>query len=134
MFDDFYGLETRPFQLTPDPAFYFESLTHRKALSYLGYGLAQGEGFVVITGEVGSGKSTLVAHLMDTIDPERLTAAQVVTSALNGEEIVHVVARAFGLAGSFGCQGRVLRSRGLERRGYRDADQHGYRRAGHRQR
>jgi len=97
MFDDFYGLETRPFQLTPDPAFYFESLTHRKALSYLGYGLAQGEGFVVITGEVGSGKSTLVAHLMDTIDPERLTAAQVVTSALNGEEIVHVVARAFGL-------------------------------------
>ena len=50
MFDDFYGLEGRPFQLTPDPSFYFESLTHRKALSYLGYGLAQGEGFVVITG------------------------------------------------------------------------------------
>jgi general secretion pathway protein A len=97
MFDDFYGLDARPFQLTPDPAFYFESLTHRKALSYLGYGLAQGEGFVVITGEVGAGKSTLVAHLMATIDPERLTAAQVVTSALDGEEIVHVVARAFGL-------------------------------------
>jgi general secretion pathway protein A len=97
MFDDFYGLEARPFQLTPDPSFYFESLTHRKALSYLGYGLAQGEGFVVITGEVGSGKSTLVAHLMDTIDPARLTAAQVVTSKLDGEEIVHVVAQAFGL-------------------------------------
>jgi putative secretion ATPase (PEP-CTERM system associated) len=97
MFDDFYGLAARPFQLTPDPAFYFESLTHRKALSYLGYGLAQGEGFVVITGEVGAGKSTLVAHLMATIDPERLTAAQVVTSALDGEEIVHVVAHAFGL-------------------------------------
>jgi putative secretion ATPase (PEP-CTERM system associated) len=97
MIDDFYGLEARPFQLTPDPAFYFESLTHRKALSYLGYGLAQGEGFVVITGEVGAGKSTLVAHLMATIDPARLTAAQVVTSALDGEEIVHVVAHAFGL-------------------------------------
>ena len=97
MFDDFYGLSGRPFQLTPDPSFYFESLTHRKALSYLGYGLAQGEGFVVITGEVGSGKSTLVAHLMSTIDPARLTAAQVVTSKLDGEEIVHVVAQAFGL-------------------------------------
>ena len=97
MFDDFYGLSARPFQLTPDPAFYFESLTHRKALSYLGYGLAQGEGFVVITGEVGAGKSTLVAHLMATIDPSRLTAAQVVTSRLDGEEIVHVVAQAFGL-------------------------------------
>ncbi|GGC10600.1 hypothetical protein GCM10011494_31660 [Novosphingobium endophyticum] len=97
MFDEFYGLEGRPFQLTPDPAFYFESHTHRKALSYLGYGLAQGEGFVVITGEVGAGKSTLVAHLMATIDPARMTAAQVVTSALDGEEIVHVVAQAFGL-------------------------------------
>jgi len=97
MFDDFYGLQGRPFQLTPDPSFYFESLTHRKALSYLGYGLSQGEGFVVITGEVGAGKSTLVAHLMATIDPARLTAAQIVTSQLNGEELVHVAAQAFGL-------------------------------------
>lgn len=97
MFDDFYGLAGRPFQLTPDPAFYFESQTHRKALSYLGYGLAQGEGFIAITGEVGAGKSTLVAHLMAMIDPARLTAAQIVTSTLDGEEIVHVVAQAFGL-------------------------------------
>ncbi|EIZ80384.1 ATPase [Novosphingobium sp. Rr 2-17] len=98
MFDDFYGLGGKPFQLTPDPAFYFESATHRKALSYLGYGLAQSEGFVVITGEVGAGKSTLVAYLMATIDPARMTAANVVTSALDGEEIVHVVAQSFGLA------------------------------------
>ena len=97
MFNDYYGLTGRPFQLTPDPAFYFESLTHRKALSYLTYGLAQGEGFVVITGEVGAGKSTLVAHLMNTIDPARLTAAQIVTSKLDGEELVHIVAQAFGL-------------------------------------
>lgn len=97
MFDDYYGLQARPFQLTPDPEYYFESLTHRKALSYLGYGLAQAEGFVVITGEVGSGKSTLVAYLMATIDPSRMTVANVVTSALDGEAIVHVVAQAFGL-------------------------------------
>jgi putative secretion ATPase (PEP-CTERM system associated) len=94
----FLRLQCPPFQLTPDPAFYFESLTHRKALSYLGYGLAQGEGFIVITGEVGSGKSTLVAHLMATVDRQRLTAAQIVTSKLSGEELVHVAAQAFGLS------------------------------------
>jgi general secretion pathway protein A len=97
MFDDFYGLTGKPFQLTPDPEFYFRSVTHRKALSYLGYGLAQGEGFIVITGEVGAGKSTLVAHMMASIDPAQVTVAQVVTSKLDGEEIVHVVAQSFGL-------------------------------------
>lgn len=97
MYDDFYQLTGRPFQLTPDPQFYFESVSHRKALSYLGYGLAQGEGFIVITGEVGSGKSTLAAHLMATVDRQRLSAAQIVTSKLDGEELVHMAARAFGL-------------------------------------
>ena len=97
MFDNFYGLTGKPFQLTPDPAFYFRSTTHRKALSYLGYGLAQGEGFIVITGEVGAGKSTLVAHLMSSIDPARLTVGQIVTSRLDEDEIVHVVAQSFGL-------------------------------------
>lgn len=97
MFEEFYGLGGRPFQLTPDPAFYFESISHRKALSYLSYGLAQGEGFIVITGEVGAGKSTLVAHLTSTVDPERLTVGQIVTSKLDDEEIIHVVAQSFGL-------------------------------------
>ncbi|HTM96892.1 MAG TPA: XrtA/PEP-CTERM system-associated ATPase, partial [Croceibacterium sp.] len=97
MFEEFYGFSGKPFQLTPDAAFFYPSGTHRKALSYLGYGLAQGEGFIVITGEVGAGKSTLVAHLVSTVDPERMTVGQVVTSNLDGEQIVHVVAQSFGL-------------------------------------
>ena len=97
MYDQFYGLNGRPFQLTPDPQFYFESATHRKALSYLGYGLAQGEGFIVITGEVGAGKSTLVGHLMQTIDKERLTAATIVTSQLDGLDLVEMAAESFGI-------------------------------------
>ncbi|ANK13677.1 XrtA/PEP-CTERM system-associated ATPase [Erythrobacter neustonensis] len=115
MYENFYGFAGRPFQLTPDPQFYFESVSHKKAMSYLGYGLGQGEGFIVITGEVGAGKSTLVAHLMERIDPAALTAAQVVTSALDGAEIVHVVAQAFGLqveghdkAGALGAIERFL--------------------------
>lgn len=97
MYDQFYGLSGRPFQLTPDPQFYFESTTHRKALSYLGYGLAQGEGFIVITGEVGAGKSTLVSHLMQSVDKARLTAATIVTSQLDGLDMVHMAAESFGI-------------------------------------
>jgi general secretion pathway protein A len=97
MYDQYYGLTGRPFQLTPDPIFYFESGTHRKALSYLGYGLAQGEGFIVITGEVGAGKSTLVSHLMQSVDKARLTAATIVTSQLDGLDMVHMAAESFGI-------------------------------------
>jgi general secretion pathway protein A len=97
MFEHFYGLTANPFQLTPDPRFYFESLTHRKALSYLGYGLAQGEGFIVITGEIGAGKTTLVGHLMATVDKARLTAANIVTSALDGEDMIGMAAESFGI-------------------------------------
>ena len=97
MYDQFYGLSGRPFQLTPDPQFYFESATHRKALSYLGYGLAQGEGFIVITGEIGAGKSTLVSHLMQRVDKARLTAATIVTSQLDGLDMVHMAAESFGI-------------------------------------
>lgn len=123
MYDQYYGFSGRPFQLTPDPDFYFESASHKKALSYLGYGLNQGEGFIVITGEVGAGKSTLVAHLMQRIDPQALTVAQVVTSALDGEELIHVVAQAFGLAveghdkaGALGAIERFLQDEAREGR------------------
>ena len=92
MFDDFYGLTGKPFQLTPDLAFYFRSVTHRKALSYLGYGLAQGEGFIVITGEVGAGKTTLVGHLMATIDRERLLAIRIASTQVEPDDLLRMVA------------------------------------------
>ncbi|MEO9469411.1 XrtA/PEP-CTERM system-associated ATPase [Parasphingorhabdus sp.] len=97
MYETFYGLTSRPFQLTPDPHYYFESVTHRKALSYLGYGLAQGEGFIVITGDVGAGKTTLVSHLMATIDKERLTAANIVTTKIDSRDIVRIAANNFDI-------------------------------------
>ncbi|MCF8707981.1 XrtA/PEP-CTERM system-associated ATPase [Rhizorhapis sp. SPR117] len=98
MYDEFYGLSGRPFQLTPDPHFYFESVTHRKAMSYLGYGLAQGEGFIVITGDIGAGKTTLVGHLMATIDPARLTAVKIVSTQVGGDDMLRLAAQAFGVA------------------------------------
>src|SRR6476620_4152562 len=63
MYESFYGLHAKPFQLRPDPTFFFGSKGHKRAMSYLEYGLSQGEGFIVITGEVGAGKTTLVRNL-----------------------------------------------------------------------
>lgn len=97
MYDSFYGFTARPFQLTPDARFWFESATHRTAMSYLAYGLAQGEGFIVVTGEVGSGKTTLVGHVMESIDPSRLTAARLVSTQVAGEDLLRLVADAFGV-------------------------------------
>lgn len=97
MYDQFYGFTARPFQLTPDPRFWFESATHRTAMSYLGYGLAQGEGFIVITGEVGSGKTTLVGHVMQSIDPSRLTAARLVSTQIADADLLRLVCDAFGI-------------------------------------
>lgn len=97
MYDEYYGFTGRPFQLTPDPHFYFESGTHRKALSYLGYGMAQGEGFIVITGDIGAGKTTLVGHVMQRIDPARLTAVQIVSTQVEGDDLLRLMAQKFGI-------------------------------------
>lgn len=110
MYDQFYGFTGRPFQLTPDPHFYFESGTHRKAMSYLGYGLAQGEGFIVITGDVGAGKTTLVGHLMNTIDPSRLTAVKLVSTQVEGDDLLRLVAEQFGIEWEGQSKAELLRA------------------------
>jgi putative secretion ATPase (PEP-CTERM system associated) len=93
MYDAFFGLTDRPFQLTPDPRFWYDTATHKKAMAYLGYGLAQGEGFIVITGDIGAGKTTLVGHLMDRIDPGSLNAIQIVSTAVKPEDLLRIVAQ-----------------------------------------
>jgi len=98
MYTDHFGLTGQPFQLTPDARFWFESRTHRKAMAYLGYGLAQAEGFVTITGEIGAGKSTLVAHLMATIDRARLNAVSLVSTQVEGDDMLRLAAQGFGVA------------------------------------
>ncbi len=95
MYSDHFGFSGRPFQLTPDPRFWFESATHKKAMAYLGYGLAQGEGFIVVTGEIGAGKTTLVEHLFATIDPARIKAARIVSTQVGGDDMLRLIARGF---------------------------------------
>jgi putative secretion ATPase (PEP-CTERM system associated) len=95
MYTEFYGLTAEPFLLTPDPSFYFDSSVHSQAMAHLLYGLQRGEGFIVVTGEVGAGKTTIVQHLCDTIDRSRVAAAHIVTTLLNGAELIRMVCSAF---------------------------------------
>lgn len=97
MYKSFYGLTSKPFQLNPDPAFYFGSKQHLRAQAYLEYGMHQNEGFIVITGEVGAGKTTIVRGLLDSLDPEKVVAAQLVSTQLDADDTLRLVGAAFGL-------------------------------------
>jgi putative secretion ATPase (PEP-CTERM system associated) len=97
MYEAFYGLSGKPFQLNPDPEFFFASRGHARAYAYLQYGLYQSEGFIVVTGEVGAGKTTLVRSLLKRLDPAKVVAAQIVTTQLDAEDLLKAVAAAFGV-------------------------------------
>ncbi|HEV2220876.1 MAG TPA: XrtA/PEP-CTERM system-associated ATPase [Casimicrobiaceae bacterium] len=98
MYEDFYGLAGKPFQLNPDPAFFYGSRGHKRAFAYLQYGLYQSEGFIVITGEIGAGKTTIVRNLFEHLDRDRLVAAQLVSTQLDADDMLRAVAVAFGLS------------------------------------
>jgi putative secretion ATPase (PEP-CTERM system associated) len=97
MYESFYGLTAKPFQLSPDPEFFFGSRGHRRAMAYLEYGLHQAEGFIVVTGEVGAGKTTLVQQLLRRLPVNNVVPVQIVTTQLEAEDLVRIVASSFGL-------------------------------------
>jgi putative secretion ATPase (PEP-CTERM system associated) len=97
MFESHFGFSAPPFQLSPDPSFYFESKGHGLALSYLKFGVHQGEGFIVVTGEIGSGKTTLVRALLEGLDTREVVAAQVVNTQLDSYDLLHAICTAFGV-------------------------------------
>ncbi|WP_417067458.1 XrtA/PEP-CTERM system-associated ATPase [Niveibacterium terrae] len=97
MYEAYYGFSSKPFQLNPDPTFFYGSRGHRRAMAYLEYGLHQSEGFIVITGDVGAGKTTLVRSLLQKLDPGRVIAAHLVSTQIDADDILRLVAAAFGL-------------------------------------
>src|SRR5262249_58999692 len=97
MYTSFYKLRAEPFLLTPDERFYFESSVHSQAMAHLTYGLKRGEGFIVITGDVGAGKTTLGKRLIPTTDPSKIVAAHVVTTMLSCHDLLRMLPAAFEL-------------------------------------
>lgn len=97
MYETFFKFSGKPFQLNPDPAFFYGSRGHRRAMAYLEYGLHQSEGFIVITGEVGAGKTTIVRSLLEQLDPAKVVAATIVSTQVDASDILRMVAGAFGV-------------------------------------
>jgi len=97
MYETYYGLSAKPFQLRPDPHFFYGSKGHKRAMAYLEYGLSQGEGFIVITGEVGAGKTTLVRNMLGKLPLDQIVAAHIVNTSLDPEDTLRMVVSSFGL-------------------------------------
>jgi general secretion pathway protein A len=110
MYEFYYGLTTRPFQLNPDPAFYFASKQHQKAKAYLEYGLSLGEGFVVITGEVGAGKTTVLRGVLESLDSAKVNLGHLVTTQLDAQDTLRMVAAAFGVDATASTKAQLLMS------------------------
>src|SRR5262245_33421691 len=110
MYESKFGLSAPPFQLNPDPAFYFDSRGHSNALSYLKFGVHQGEGFIVVTGEIGAGKTTLVRTLLEGVNSDEVAAAQVLNTQLESGELLQAILTAFGVASPGGSKAQLLAS------------------------
>ena len=96
MYESFFGLTNKPFQLNPDPSFYFGSKQHRRAKAYLDYGVSRNEGFIVITGEIGAGKTTLLRALIDGLHGSNVVVGHLVTTQLGAEDTLRMVGASFG--------------------------------------
>ncbi len=108
MYEKFYRFTGIPFLLTPDSRFFFGSAGHSRAIAHLVYGLEQREGFIVITGEVGAGKTTLVEQAWSQLDRNTYVMARVVTTQVSGDDLLRLVMANFGLGDTPGLDKATL--------------------------
>jgi general secretion pathway protein A len=109
MYETFYGLREKPFQITPDPEYLYRSPKHEAALTYLEYGVSENTGFILLTGEVGSGKTTLVQYMMGQL-PHRTEAAMVFNTNVTPPELLAFILEGFGAPRAQGDRVALLRA------------------------
>ncbi len=97
MYCSYYNLKCKPFQLNTDPEFFFQSSMHKSAIAYMRYGLMQGEGFVVITGFPGLGKTMLVRELVKNLNDDDIVIGVMVSSQVGATDTLRVISGTFGL-------------------------------------
>jgi general secretion pathway protein A len=109
MYEKFYDFTGMPFQLTPDSRFFYGSKGHSRAIAHLIYGLSQGEGFIIVTGEVGAGKTTLVERLWSELDRDTYTLARINTTQVSSEDLFRLTMTAFGISSAGFDKATLLR-------------------------
>jgi general secretion pathway protein A len=97
MYLDFYGLREKPFNLTPDPRFIYLSKNHREAFAHLLYGINNRAGFILLTGEVGSGKTTVLRSLLSQLDGDHYRTALIFNPCLSSPELIQNINREFAI-------------------------------------
>ena len=124
MYTDYYKLTDWPFRLTPDHRFFFGSRSHRRAMAYFEYGLTKGEGFIVVTGKVGTGKTTLVHQLLAGLQSDKYIVANVCMAHLNADDLLHMIAPNFDVRCENIDKATVLRQLESNLIARREADKH----------
>lgn len=104
-----YGLGRDPFQITPDVSFFYDSRVHKRALATISYGLSKKEGFVVVTGEIGAGKTTLIEFLLARGDLRDVVTARISTTQLEAENLLELLVGELGLRKTGGTKAAFLR-------------------------
>ena len=109
MYKSFFQLSRDPFEISPDPYFFFPTPSHNEALACISYGVRKRKGFVVMTGEVGTGKTLLVRCLLDVLSQNRVAFAHVFNPSLSPPHFLEFVAGEFGIDGSNLSRAALLR-------------------------
>src|ERR1035437_5866452 len=113
MYCDFFGFSEKPFTITPNPHFVYLSTVHREAYARLLFGVNSHAGFIALTGEVGTGKTTMLRTLLTQLEPEKYTSALIFNPCMSGEQLLAGICREFG-----------IETDELDRFGYLDALNH----------
>ena len=108
MYEAFYQLSADPFRLSPDPGFCFQHRTYRKAMAYMLHALHRAEGFIMITGRPGTGKTTLINDLIQTLKPDQAVVSKIVSTQLTADDLLNLVAYSFNLDPEGGGKAKVL--------------------------
>ena len=98
MYEHFFNLKAEPFRLSPDHRFCYNHAQYAKAKAYMAYAFMRAEGFVMVTGSPGTGKTTLIGDLVESLSDENVQVANLVSTQLAADDLLRMVAFAFGLA------------------------------------